>query len=175
MKQELRLVKIDSNYCDYLRKYDSKVPYNFDRKRNRPFVGVLFEVNGCKYFAPLASPKTKYLKMHNSIDLFKLKNGELGAINFNNMIPVTLNNVIMLELLEKNKTKEERIYIKMLKEQLYFLNRHKNILYRRSSKLYFNYVNKKLPINIYNRCCNFLLLEEKCKIYNVQFEKQVLN
>ena len=58
--------------------------------------------------------------MHNSIDFFKLKNGELGAINFNNMIPVTLNNVIMLELLEDNKTKEERIYIKMLKEQLYF-------------------------------------------------------
>ena len=43
VKQELLLVKIDSNYCDYLRKYDSKVPYNFDRKRNRPFVGVLFE------------------------------------------------------------------------------------------------------------------------------------
>ena len=26
-----------------IRKYDSKDPYNFDRKRNRPFVGVFFE------------------------------------------------------------------------------------------------------------------------------------
>ena len=33
MKQKLMLVKLDSKYCDYLRKYDSKVPYNYDRKK----------------------------------------------------------------------------------------------------------------------------------------------
>ena len=68
MRLKLMLVKLDSKYCDYLRKYDSKVPYNFDRKKNRPFVGVLFEVNDFKYFAPLSSPKAKYLKMHDNID-----------------------------------------------------------------------------------------------------------
>ncbi len=30
--KDLVLVKIDSKYCDYLRKYDSKVPYNYDKK-----------------------------------------------------------------------------------------------------------------------------------------------
>lgn len=41
-----------------------------------------------KYFAPLSSPKQKHLKMKNDIDFYKLSNGKLGAINFNNMIPV---------------------------------------------------------------------------------------
>ena len=30
--KKLILVKIDSNYCDYLRKFDQKVPYNYDKK-----------------------------------------------------------------------------------------------------------------------------------------------
>ena len=36
MPYRFKLVIIDKNYCDYLRKYDSKVPYNFDKKQNRP-------------------------------------------------------------------------------------------------------------------------------------------
>ena len=129
-------------------------------------LGVLFEVNDFKYFAPLSSPKTKYLKMHDNVDFLKLKNGELGAVNFNNMLPVTLNNVIMIDLDSKANVKKEELYRKMLKEQLYFLNRRRASLYRKASNLYFNYINKKLPINIFNRCCNFPLLEEKCKEYN---------
>ena len=129
-------------------------------------LGVLFEVNDFKYFAPLSSPKTKYLKMHDNVDFLKLKNGELGAVNFNNMLPVTLNNVIMIDLDSKANVKKEELYRKMLKDQLYFLNRRRASLYRKASNLYFNYINKKLPINIFNRCCNFPLLEEKCKEYN---------
>ena len=32
MNKELKLVIIDKDYCNYLRKYDNKVPYNFDKK-----------------------------------------------------------------------------------------------------------------------------------------------
>ena len=32
MKDELKLVRIGKEYCDYLRKYDSRVPYNFSNK-----------------------------------------------------------------------------------------------------------------------------------------------
>ena len=42
MKKKLVLVKLDSNYCDYLRNFDDKVPYNYGNKENRPFIGVLF-------------------------------------------------------------------------------------------------------------------------------------
>ena len=28
----LKIVKVDSSYCDYLRKYEDKVPYNMKEK-----------------------------------------------------------------------------------------------------------------------------------------------
>lgn len=70
--ETLKLVKVDSDYCDYLRTFDSKVPYNMDQKSLRPFVGVLFEVNKCKYFAPLTSPKPKHHKMKNTRDFLNI-------------------------------------------------------------------------------------------------------
>jgi len=85
----LKLVQIESDYCDYLRKFDKRVPYNFGEKETRPFVGILFSVESKLYFAPISSPKIKHLKMKETIDFMKLDNGNLGAINFNNMIPVS--------------------------------------------------------------------------------------
>ena len=111
MPYRFKLVIIDKNYCDYLRKYDSKVPYNFDKKQNRPFVGVLFKINNVSYFAPLSSPKPKHLKMHNAIDFLKIDNGNLGAINFNNMIPVKEKNTTGI-LLNKQRTNDDDINIK---------------------------------------------------------------
>ena len=61
IKEKLILVRIDSKYCDYLRKYDSKVPYNFNEKELRPFIGILFRIDKLMYFAPLSSPKPKHL------------------------------------------------------------------------------------------------------------------
>ena len=166
MENKLVLVKVDTGYCNYLREFDNKVPYNYNEKEIRPFVGVLFEINDCSYFAPLSSPKPKHLKLKSKLDFLKIDNGKLGAINFNNMIPVTDKNIIKIDLEKECITKTEEKYIKLLKEQIYWLNRHSDKLYGRSNKLYNKFINNKLDENILKRCCNFLLLEEKCKEYN---------
>ena len=62
LKNKLIIVRLDSKYCDYLRKFDNKVPFNYSQKKLRPFIGVLFKINKCMYFAPLSSPKPKHLK-----------------------------------------------------------------------------------------------------------------
>lgn len=80
--ESLILVRLDSKYCDYLRQFDKKVSCNYDRKELRPFIGVLFEVNDCKYFAPLSSPKPKYKIIKTTLDFLKIANGDLGAISF---------------------------------------------------------------------------------------------
>ena len=36
--------------------------------------------------------------MKNTLDYMKIDNGNLGAINFNNMLPVTDKNIIKLDL-----------------------------------------------------------------------------
>lgn len=38
MYKKLKIVKVDSKYCNYLRKYDSKIPYNAGIKELRPFI-----------------------------------------------------------------------------------------------------------------------------------------
>ena len=166
MKKKLVLVKLDSNYCDYLRNFDDKVPYNYGNKENRPFIGVLFEVGDCKYFAPLSSPKPKHLKLKTKIDFLKIDDGKLGGINFNNMLPVTDKNIIAINLNEKRYDVKDTKYIKLLKEQLYWLNRNPEKLYKKSKTLYDKYVNKTLNYTVLKRCCNFKLLEEKCNEYN---------
>ena len=166
MKKLLSLVRLDTKYCDYLRKFDNKVPYNYDRKELRPFVGVLFKVNNCMYFAPLSSPKSKHLKLRSNLDFLKLDNGRLGAINFNNMLPVTENNIIRLDLNKDSLTISEEKYTKLLRKQLYWLSRNSEKLYNRSKKLYDKYMAGTLDNSIAKRCCNFKLLEEKCEKFN---------
>ena len=164
----LKIVRVSSDYCDYLRKFDNKVAYNKYEKELRPFIGILFKIDECEYFAPLSSPKEKHKKMKNTVDFFKIKNGELGAVNFNNMIPVSKNNYSLVELNKETLTISEFKYQKLLREQLEWLNANYYQVKNKSFKLYNLYNNGKLPENIMKRCCDFKLLEEKCKQYKLK-------
>ena len=163
----LKLVIIDSKYCDYLRKFDNKVSYNKFEKELRPFIGILFKIGACEYFAPLSSPKPKHKNMKNTVDFFKIKNGELGAVNFNNMIPVNEKNYSLVDLNKETLTVAELKYQKLLREQLEWLNANYYQVKNKSFKLYQLYNNGNLPENIKSRCCNFKLLEEKCLEYEI--------
>lgn len=44
MTDKIKIVKIDHEYCDYLRKFDFRVSYNAGIKELRPFVGILFKI-----------------------------------------------------------------------------------------------------------------------------------
>ncbi len=109
MDKKFKIVKLNTNYCNFLRQFDEKVPFNYGKKETRPFIGVLFNVNSISYFAPLLSPKEKHLVMKNSIDFLKLDKGNLGAINFNNMIPVTEDNYILIDLSKKYRDNEKKV------------------------------------------------------------------
>ena len=62
------------------------------------------------------------IKMKNTVDFLKIKNGELGAVNFNNMIPVNENNYSLVDLNKETLTIAELKYQKLLREQLDWLN-----------------------------------------------------
>lgn len=161
----LKIVRVDSNYCDYLRKFDSRVSYNRFEKELRPFIGILFKIDSCEYFAPLSSPKDKHKKMKNTVDFFKIKGGELGAVNFNNMIPVNEKNYTLVDLNKETLTLAELKYQRLLREQLAWLNANFHQVKNKSFKLYQLYNEERLSKNIMDRCCNFKLLEEKCIEY----------
>ena len=166
MHSKIKIVKIDTDYCNYLRKYDNKVYYNDGIKDLRPFIGILFEIDNMEYFAPLSSPKPKHKLLTNTLDLIKIDDGKYGVVNFNNMIPVTNKNYIEFNLNRKTSNREEKARLKLLSIQLRWLTANKKIIYAKSRLLYKLYRENKLPDNVKNRCCNFMLLENKCLEYN---------
>ena len=76
--------------------------------------------------------------MKNTLDFFKIKDGELGAVNFNNMIPVNESNYSLVDLNKETLTVAELKYQKLLKEQLNWLNA--NLNYQKKNAL--NITNK---------------------------------
>ncbi len=157
---------VDSSYCDYLRKYDPLVPYTMDKKSIRPFVGIVFTVNGFNYYAPLTSPKPKHMTMKNQIDFIKINNGEWGSINFNNMIPVPIECLHKVELRHyDNDTSNETMYKSLLANQLSWCTSNKDKVIKQAEKLYKMITLNKTRESLINRCCNFKIDEQNCLLY----------
>ena len=155
--------KIDENYIKYLENFDNRVSKSYDNKSKRPFIGIVLKVEDFLYFAPFTSPKKKHLKMKNSVDFLKLDEGKLGAINFNNMIPVPRQQCIKIDVQNEKDIK----YKMLLYKQIKWCNKKENtkIILNKAAKLYEKVNRNKVPLNIINRCCNFKILEEKSKKY----------
>lgn len=165
MHKKLKIYYIEEEYIEYLRKYDSKVVFN--KKNNRPYLGVVYTFDNFNYFAPLSSPKEKHLKINEkALDIFKIKRGKLGVVNINNMIPTPLK--CLTEVLP---TLSDGQYKTLIENQTIFLNNNRNKLLKKVKNFGLLVSKNNLPDNIKNRCCNFKLLEEKCK----EYEKKQMN
>lgn len=86
------------------------------------------------YFAPLSSPKPKHLTMNkNMVDIWKIEDGKLGVVNFNNMIPCFMS--VLTEAIPKI---QDIKYKKLLENQISSINAnrdqllHKVILFRKN-------------------------------------------
>ena len=157
--KRLKLYYISDAYIKYLRKYDDRVMIN--KNRTRPYVGVVYTYNDHYYFAPLSSPKPKHQKMNKSaIDIWLIDNGKLGVINFNNMIPSPKE-----ELTEVIPTVKDEKYKKLLENQISSINKNRELLLKKINRFHKKYNDRLLFPNVLSRCCNFKLLEEKCKEY----------
>ena len=155
----MKLYYVKDRYIDYLKQFDSKVANN--KSQTRPYIGVVLKIGEINYFAPLSSPKPKHLKMKQSIDLFKIKNGEYGVINLNNMIPVPLDKVIELNIEKELDIK----YKELLKRQIIYIRENKISIYNKASKLRNILIDNNVEAEhrriLKARSCNLKLLEEK--------------
>ena len=173
-KDKLYFITLTSNYLKYLGIYENKVSL----KANRPFIGIVFKVNNKEYFAPLSSPKEKHKKMKTNIDFFKIDKGNLGIINFNNMIPVINNDIcrnkLDLEMLSKSLNTDDIKYFRLLKNQLKYCEKNKNIILAKAEKIY-NIFTKNLEKlsesqkKMYRRVNNFKVLEHASKEFENEY------
>ena len=162
----LSFYTVNSAYCDFLRATDPCVPFTMDSKSIRPFVGIVFSLNTFQYYAPLTSPKKKHLHMKNQIDFLKIKGGEWGAINFNNMIPVLPDCLKKIEIsFLTTDTKPDIDYKNLLSNQLSWCNSHKDAILKQAEKLYNMIAEGTAWESLANRCCSFPLDEQQSQIY----------
>jgi len=164
-KQRLTIVTICQDYTDYLLQFDPRVPKNVDVSYVRPFVGVLFEVNYKKYFAPLTSSgKGKKLfenPKKESITFYPINNCRYGGVNLNNIIPVVdgVYKEVDIENIKDWKAK------KMLQEQLRILRSDEFRLVMKARKIYRLKTTKQLYENYDRVTIDFKLLEQKANLY----------
>ena len=158
--------RVDTGYCDFLRKQDPCVPHNMESKAIRPFIGIVFSINGFNYYAPLTSPKPKHLQMKNQADFFKINGGVWGAINFNNMIPVHNNSLqkVDIENLPLD-TKSNIDYKNLLTNQLTWCNANQSTILRQAEKLYVIVSRGRAWPQLAARCCNFPIDEQQYLVY----------
>ncbi len=163
MVKTLKIYYLDEDYISYLRQFDPRVAYN--KNKTRPYVGVVYTFHGQDYFAPLSSPKSKHLKMsEKAIDVFKIDSGNLGVVNLNNMIPTP--SFCLTEVLP---TVKDVKYRTLIENQTTFLNDNKSKLFTKVKRFWLQFEKEVLPSKVKDRCCNFILLEEKCKDYVQNF------
>ena len=178
-KSKLYFITLTSSYLKYLGIYENKVSL----KVNRPFIGIVFKINNKEYFAPLSSPKEKHKKMKTNIDFFKIDKGNLGIINFNNMIPVINNDIcrnkLDLEMLSKSLNTDDIKYFRLLKNQLKYCEKNKNIILAKAEKIY-NIFTKNLEKlsesqkKMYRRVNNFKVLEHASKEFENEYITKLL-
>ena len=155
---------IKDAYVSYLRGYDSKVPEN--KGQRRPYIGFVVQIGNLEYYALLSSPKKKHLKMKNTKDFRKIGGGKYGAINFNNMIPVPI-----AELLYFDIQKEPDInYRNLLQNQQRLITADENEIIKTAKNLRTLVLKADenltpQDIKVKQRCCDFALLEVKCMEY----------
>lgn len=162
----LSFYTVNSDYCDYLREFDKRVPYTMESKATRPFIGILLIVNNHTYYAPLSSPKPKHQKMKNQIDFIKINQGIWGAINLNNMIPISSDLANKINPNDLNRNYDNNAYKNLLNNQLSWCNSNKKFIIKKAEQLYKTVLNGNANSSLLNRCCNFKLLEQKCLEYS---------
>ena len=152
---QLIMYDISKPYKDYLRNFDNKV----SMKDTRKFYGIIVTQNNIDYCIPFTSKINK--KTNPKLTVNIKDNGYIIAkLLLNNMIPVNLNDCIMVNI---NKEKYKNYFLK----EIQYL-RNPNIIaeiLRKTEDIY-NVIKDPThkDFSFFNKiCCNFPLLEEKCK------------
>ena len=94
------------------------------QQNERKYIGVVFQVNGVNYFAPLSSFKEKHKKMRDSIDFIKIKN--YTVINLNNMFPVLEEKYTYVDISKERNAKYKSL---LLAEYRYIKSIHEKCSY----------------------------------------------
>ena len=157
--RSLKIYEIDSRYVKYLSAYQEHIFFSERDISSRKYIGIVLEINGFKYFAPLSSYKAKHKKMAEGVDFIKIK--DYAVINLNNMIPVPDGE---FNLVDVNGTKDPH-YRFLLQAESREINRQRNRILKNADIVYKHKLRNVDTTPLAKRTNDFIKLEKACKTY----------
>lgn len=156
----LRFYDIDVNYVRYLQSIDSQIP-NIHYSTNNKFVcGVVLDINGVKYYAPVSHTTKKY-----QTSLLIYDNGTpISSIRFSFMLPA-YEKVLKVKNF-KEIAKVDQHYADIISAEYNYCRDNIDAIYKKANAVYKIGCNKNHRLNY--TCCDFKKLEK----YYLEFNKE---
>lgn len=167
---KIQFLHVKKDYIDYLKQFDTKVQNNYDDSNHKkPYIsGIIIEINGKEYLAPLTSYKPEKYDDMEEKTIFKIvkhytkrEADKLGVILFNNMIPLIEN---VFEKIEFHKYDEK--YRSLLQNQYRCISKREAIdkINKIANSVYKEVVEYKSN-HFIQLCCDFKQLEKASEEY----------
>ena len=188
LKGKLEFININQDYLKYLHEVCPEVYYKPISYDNKPYLGILINNEGQEYVVPISSAKKKHESWKNiESDRFliyekydrmpedpkavckQLPDGSiehlLSVIDLKKMIPVKDGLYTRVNLIHSNTDSEEiRNYKNLMNKEFAFCLKLLNVLIKKANKIYEKQISTG---KIVKYCCDFKLLEEKCRAYEI--------
>lgn len=164
--KDLRFYTVSPEYLKHLSNVEPKVHYSIGDAyfHCKPYIGVVLEISGHRFLAPLTSYKSKQDKISN-ISAFKLHergdpSKKLGMISLNNMIPVIDSEIQLLDI-----ENQDRKYKQLLYKQYEFIKSKSEPIRENAKKLHYYVTSLRTPFYV-NLCCDFTKMIDASRSYN---------
>ena len=154
----LKFYDVDPDYADYLRQFESKVPYIKYDGKNKFVCGIVLNINSCDYYVPVSS---KTIKQQNDIIIRDSNNNAISSLRFGFMFPAPIE--VLTEKQISVIRQNDPAYASLLQKEYEFCRSHESEIMVKARKVYKIGCNPKHYLHQY--CCDFRLLEEKRKLY----------
>lgn len=150
---------IDINYVKYLQTIDSQVP-NIHYNTNNKFVcGVVLDINGTQFYAPISHTTKKF-----QTSMLIYDNGKaISSIRFSFMVPAESKYLTVKDF--KTIAKTNQNYANILAAEYAYCKNNIKQIQNKAYSVYKIGCNKKHKLNY--TCCDFQKLEQNYKNYNV--------
>ena len=157
----LKFYEMNANYITYLSAYAHHLFHNkkSEQKNERKYIGIVLQINGFEYFAPLSSFKDKHRSMKESLDFIKIK--DYAVINLNNMFPAPLSEIKYIDI---GKESDPHYRALLLAEYRYIKSNQEKIR-KNAQNLYKIKIRDGERSSLAKRCNDFVLLEKACIDY----------
>ena len=159
--ENIKLYEVNADYIDYLSAY---APHLFQNKKpgqnnERKYIGIVFQVNGLDYFAPLSSFKQKHHRMKETVDFIKVK--DYAVINLNNMFPVPLTERKYVDI----RSERDPHYRALLLAEYRFIKSIQEKIRKNAQNVYKIKIKDGTSSALAKRCNDFLSLEKACDVF----------